>query len=533
VGRVSNVKTLVGSGGQYQYQSQINWNPNGTVQQLVTTDTVPGGTHNGVTDSYVYDDLGRLYTATGSDSSMAQTYTYDAFGHITPSGSPFSWMPGYQSNNQYTIGGNCANGTGICYDANGNLTSDSFHFYGWDAENRLVSVDGSAITTDALGRIVEEPKGELLYAPGIGKVGVFTGQTIQLFANLPLPGGAQAVYSGGNLSHYNHPDWQGNSRIATTPTQTLFVQNEYTPFGAPYAKASRCCDLEFNSSSQDTDSGEYSATYRELHPVQGRWIQPDPAGMAAVDPTNPQTWNRYAYVLNNPLSYVDPTGLECVWDDGSFDSEFDSKTGSVGGCGSAGGTWVELGQNGNWSGQADQWNQNLVASIQAGQVGQVDVLGQDGSTYQTMYNGGQTTETVTPDATTFYSYGQPVTSVSQMIDTVLCGLCHSNNFASIFTPQQIKQFALTHGWSRDFFDPLHKNWWNGGLQLRSDDTTCSTHMAINLNASAAIGGSVGDWHVDQYNWQASPWGALGHLGEVVTGGLIVEGAMASGVGCSK
>jgi RHS repeat-associated protein len=32
-------------------------------------------------------------------------------------------------------------------------------------------------------------------------------------------------------------------------------------------------------------------------------------GLAAVDLTNPQTWNRYAYVGNDPLSNVDPLGL--------------------------------------------------------------------------------------------------------------------------------------------------------------------------------------------------------------------------------
>jgi RHS repeat-associated protein len=66
----------------------------------------------------------------------------------------------------------------------------------------------------------------------------------------------------------------------------------------------------FNGSYGDVlDSHEYDALERELHPVQGRWIQPDPAGMAAVDPSNPQTWNRYAYVINNPLSFIDPSGL--------------------------------------------------------------------------------------------------------------------------------------------------------------------------------------------------------------------------------
>ncbi len=50
--------------------------------------------------------------------------------------------------------------------------------------------------------------------------------------------------------------------------------------------------------------------FRQQSSAQGRWLVPDPAGLAAVDLTNPQTWNRYAYVTNNPLSRVDPRGLD-------------------------------------------------------------------------------------------------------------------------------------------------------------------------------------------------------------------------------
>ncbi|MGA7078509.1 MAG: FG-GAP-like repeat-containing protein [Terriglobales bacterium] len=53
----------------------------------------------------------------------------------------------------------------------------------------------------------------------------------------------------------------------------------------------------------------YDFTYREYSPSQGRWISPDPSGLNAVDPTNPQSWNRYAYVANTPLSYADALGL--------------------------------------------------------------------------------------------------------------------------------------------------------------------------------------------------------------------------------
>jgi RHS repeat-associated protein len=56
--------------------------------------------------------------------------------------------------------------------------------------------------------------------------------------------------------------------------------------------------------------GLFDFDFRKYRPAHGRWISPDPAGLAAVDPSDPQSWNRYAYVGNRPLNSVDPLGLD-------------------------------------------------------------------------------------------------------------------------------------------------------------------------------------------------------------------------------
>lgn len=43
--------------------------------------------------------------------------------------------------------------------------------------------------------------------------------------------------------------------------------------------------------------------------MYGRWLSPDPAGLRAVTLVQPQSWNRYAYVSNAPLTASDPLGL--------------------------------------------------------------------------------------------------------------------------------------------------------------------------------------------------------------------------------
>jgi RHS repeat-associated protein len=141
----------------------------------------------------------------------------------------------------------------------------------------------------------------------LGKAALMNGPSLTT-AFVPLPGGGTALYNASGLVGYRHADWLGSSRLASTSSRGLYSSTAYAPFGEQYA-ASGTADPSFTGQNSDTVPSLYDFTFRRLSPSQGRWISPDPSGIAAVDPTNPQTWNRYAYVANNPLNAVDPEGL--------------------------------------------------------------------------------------------------------------------------------------------------------------------------------------------------------------------------------
>jgi RHS repeat-associated protein len=173
------------------------------------------------------------------------------------------------------------------------------------------------VTYDALGRAVEAAKTggteEFLYGPGGSKLAVMSGQTL-VSAYVPLPGGAEAVYNSSGLAAYHHADWEGSARLASTPSQTLSAVTAFGPYGEIYAEAgSGAPDRSFTGQKQDIDTahsgGQYDFLNREYNPIQGRWWTPDPAGLDAVDPNNPQSWNKYAYVSGSPLEVTDPSGL--------------------------------------------------------------------------------------------------------------------------------------------------------------------------------------------------------------------------------
>ena len=135
---------------------------------------------------------------------------------------------------------------------------------------------------------------------------VMNGQAPPVKSIVPLPAGGVAVFSATG-EYFYHPDHLGSFRFASSSNRTMYFDLAHAPFGETYAN-SGTTDPAFTGQRQDTVSGLYDFPARE-YSIQGRWTSPDPAGLAAVDPSNPQSWNRYAYVTKNPLGLVDPAGL--------------------------------------------------------------------------------------------------------------------------------------------------------------------------------------------------------------------------------
>ena len=174
---------------------------------------------------------------------------------------------------------------------------------------------GTSVTYDAFGRAVQTYNGsaytQIVYAPNGTKFAFMNGASVKKYI-APLAAGLQAVYTANGAAplYWRHADWLGSSRLASKVDHSVYYDGAYAPFGEPYAQTGTT-DLSFTGQTQDTASGYYDFLMRQQSPSQGRWMVPDPAGRAAVDITNPQTWNRYAYVGNNPLNYIDPLGLSC------------------------------------------------------------------------------------------------------------------------------------------------------------------------------------------------------------------------------
>jgi RHS repeat-associated protein len=104
---------------------------------------------------------------------------------------------------------------------------------------------------------------------------------------------------------YYHTDHLGSSTVITKQDGTIAQETYYYPFGETRYNSGDATNYKYTGQEEDPETGLYYYGARYYDPIIGRFITAD---SIVPEPFNPQALNRYSYVLNNPLKYVDPTG---------------------------------------------------------------------------------------------------------------------------------------------------------------------------------------------------------------------------------
>lgn len=238
--------------------------------------------------------------------------------------------------------------TGVTYDLAGNVTTDTNgNIYTYDAENRMITAMTSQGMAkyfyDGSGKRIEKMAIDPSFDPmtpvitryvydGSGRLAAeYQGNTTPII-NQPTKeyvygaAGMQVVIEPNETDpdkqiQYLTSDHLGSPRVITDAMGNVISRRDFFPFGEEMLNnegarnnifgfpALDNIKQHFATYERDIETGLDFAQARYFSSMQGRFLSPDPFdGSAKVE--SPQTWNRYAYVENNPINSNDPTGLE-------------------------------------------------------------------------------------------------------------------------------------------------------------------------------------------------------------------------------
>jgi RHS repeat-associated protein len=217
--------------------------------------------------------------------------------------------------------------TAYTYDASGNMLTDATNSYTWNAEGKEASVAGSyTYTYDGDGKRVENSFNGYYYWFSPEGVPLAETNTSGATQNeyIYFNGARTARHDSTTNVYYYFSDQIHSAQTITNSSGTVCYDSDFTPFGYEMAYTTSCPqDYKFAGMERDGFTGNDHTRFRNYEENLGRWMSPDPAGLAAADATNPQTWNQYAYVLNDPPSLTDSLGL--------FESAYENGGGCGGG----------------------------------------------------------------------------------------------------------------------------------------------------------------------------------------------------------
>jgi RHS repeat-associated protein len=302
------------------------------------------------TQNYAYDSLNRLTTA-GEVATLPLpngatakpwnlTNGYDAYGNrsetaswglggLTPTAS--AQFDAATNRLKYLNDGTPMPADG--YDNAGNLTDHpSLGTMKYDAENRMARYSNGGNVT----QYTYDGDGRRVTKLVTGNTPSSTTYVYDATGQLAAEYSTGAVQDSGTT--YLSADHLGSTRLVTDGSGNPIHRFDYMPFGEDLSgfgnrnlmasyNMSAVPTEKFTGKERDAESGLDYFGARYLSSAQGRFTSPDPhnEGAQLVDP---QSWNMYSYVGNNPLRYVDPDGEDrtvCIGDkcQDMTDAQFD------------------------------------------------------------------------------------------------------------------------------------------------------------------------------------------------------------------
>ena len=284
------------------------------------------GSIGGQTESaaYTYDNVGRLVTSNQTSNSVSaqRRFVYDRWGNRTEVYDATSGGNQIQSVSLEQSGGiptnritsvTAGSTLNYTYDAAGNVTNDGVHSYTYDAENRVVSVNGGTTATysyDHQNRRVKKTVGSTTthYVwEGSRVIAEHNGSTGAVITEYIFAGGRMIAREGGGRVFFLRDRLSVRAMI-TDGQGGIQGRQSHLPFGEELVVTGTTDKHRFTSYERDTETATDYAVNRQYSLGVGRFTRPDPYAGSA-NKGNPQSWNRYAYTANDPTNNTDPTGL--------------------------------------------------------------------------------------------------------------------------------------------------------------------------------------------------------------------------------